>query len=296
MKIENILKFAAIFNGVTTYFSEITPLKEDVYVPENSFYPKVRIITDTCKDVQNLPCPIDITTFVNAYNEFINELNLIIISYDNEIVKGLLECHFGFSDNLPTHKQLFKQDLKNETILLSEYQRYRHFIENLFYCDKLNIYREGIHRNNDVPCRFSRSFSETEQKVLFDGLTNGGFLPKDTNYSHFCHAFGSTDIPDNEKPFKPLKWIQTNKKTNPNPNKKALINLLYLLGLPDNEIKNRPLLNRIFVFPNGIPLGAANYTELTTTGKNGKKGDLKKPVVSEYNAELSKIVSEISKK
>ena len=55
---------------------------------------------------------------------------------------------------------------------------------------------------------FTRSFSETEQKKLFDGLINDGFLPKETNYSHFCYVFGGTTIPDNETPFEPLLWLK----------------------------------------------------------------------------------------
>jgi hypothetical protein len=54
------------------------------------------------------------------------------------------------------------------------------------------------------PSHFARSFSETEQKKLYEGLTNGGFLPKGTNYSHFCHVFGGMAIPDSEMPS--LQW------------------------------------------------------------------------------------------
>ncbi|MDR1985324.1 MAG: hypothetical protein LBQ28_10985 [Prevotellaceae bacterium] len=56
---------------------------------------------------------------------------------------------------------------------------------------------------------FTRQFADTEQKHLFEGLINGGFLPQKTNYIHFCYVFGCTAIPDNDKPFKPLVWLQT---------------------------------------------------------------------------------------
>ncbi|MDR3350216.1 MAG: hypothetical protein LBN98_01035 [Prevotellaceae bacterium] len=56
------------------------------------------------------------------------------------------------------------------------------------------------------PLYFTRSFTTDEQKKLFDGLVNGGFLPKETICSHFYYVFGGTPIPDNEKPFKPLIW------------------------------------------------------------------------------------------
>jgi hypothetical protein len=62
--------------------------------------------------------------------------------------------------------------------------------------------------NNTVKPKphFTRVFSETEQKKLHEGLTNGGFLPKGTIYSHFCHVFGGTAIPDSEMPFESLQW------------------------------------------------------------------------------------------
>jgi hypothetical protein len=61
-------------------------------------------------------------------------------------------------------------------------------------------------KTEEIQKTFSRSFSTDEQKKLFDGLIKDGFLPKETNFSHFCHVFGSITIPDNEKPFEPLKW------------------------------------------------------------------------------------------
>jgi hypothetical protein len=131
------------------------------------------------------------------------------------------------------------------------------------------------------------SFSETEQKKLFDGLTDGGFLPKTANFRHFCYVFGQTPIPGDETPFKPLQWVATNKKTHgQNPNKVSLLDLLCLLDLPDNEIKNRVLLNKMFVFSNGTGLLAQNYTNHTDN-----KGKLQRPIISEHHNELSKIIT-----
>ena len=53
---------------------------------------------------------------------------------------------------------------------------------------------------------FTRSSNNTEQQSLFDGLTNYGFIPKDTNRGHFNFVFGGIAIPDNEKQFEPLIW------------------------------------------------------------------------------------------
>jgi hypothetical protein len=59
---------------------------------------------------------------------------------------------------------------------------------------------------------FTQKFTADRQKQIFGGLTNGGWLFKDTIYSHFCYVFGGTAIPDNEKPLKPLQWTGTIKE------------------------------------------------------------------------------------
>jgi hypothetical protein len=62
------------------------------------------------------------------------------------------------------------------------------------------------HSHKKVANRFIRTFTTDEQKKLFNGLISGGFLPKETNYNHFCYVFGGTPIPDDEKPFERLMW------------------------------------------------------------------------------------------
>jgi hypothetical protein len=59
------------------------------------------------------------------------------------------------------------------------------------------------------PPHFTRSFTPDEQRKLFDGLKNGGFLPKNANYNHFCFVFSDKCVPDNETPFEPLQWQET---------------------------------------------------------------------------------------
>jgi hypothetical protein len=89
----------------------------------------------------------------------------------------------------------------------------------------------------------------------------------------------------------PLRWIKTNGTTHgKNPNKRALFDLLCLLGYPDDVIADLPLLNRHFVFSNCMPLKANNKTGITDN--NGK---LKRPIISEYHTELKIIVQENKK-
>ena len=63
------------------------------------------------------------------------------------------------------------------------------------------------------PLHFDFPFPPEQQKILYDGLIavykdGTGFLHPKTTYSHFCHVFGGTKIPDYEKPFEPLCWLQ----------------------------------------------------------------------------------------
>jgi hypothetical protein len=154
-----------------------------------------------------------------------------------------------------------------------------------YYQNRVNGDNKPLPLSLPLP-HFSRSFSRSEQKELFAGLTSGGFLPKTANFSHFCHVFGGTAIPDNEKPFKPLKWIQTNKKTKgANPNIRALIEMLVLLKIPENEVKAKAIINAVFEIPNGTKIKAKHYTDITDN-----KGNLK-PFKSEYHNELTEIIS-----
>jgi len=149
-----------------------------------------------------------------------------------------------------------------------------------------------IKQKEKHPSHFTRSFSAAEQKKLFEGLKNGGFLPQETICSHFYHVFGGTAIPDNETPFKPLQWIKTNGTTKGIvPNKKSLLELLVLLGISETEIKNKPLINSIFEIPNGKDFKANNYTDIT----DAKSNKIIK-FESEYHTQLVETVNKIKEK
>ena len=136
---------------------------------------------------------------------------------------------------------------------------------------------------------FTREFSQKEQKKLFDGLKDGGFIPENTNYSHFCAVFGNTPLPEKEKPFTPLVWAATNKKVKDSANKISLLDLLQILEIPETEIKNKPLINSLFTFLNANPLSSQNYTPIT---------DIKmclKQIQTQYHTELINIVNNSKK-
>jgi len=123
-----------------------------------------------------------------------------------------------------------------------------------------------------------------ELKPLYTGLTIGGFLPIDptgVDYKAFCYIFGGNG---NAKDFTPLKWIKTGSTTHGKTlNKLSLLNLLELLNVPNKQITNKQLLNKLFIKPDGtsIKFTGSNYTNTT------------KSFNSEYHIQLQQIVSTI---
>ena len=59
--------------------------------------------------------------------------------------------------------------------------------------------------------RLTKKIEIDVQKYLFKKLIDKekNFIPENTNFHHFCFVFGSTPIPANEQPFKPIKWIKS---------------------------------------------------------------------------------------
>ena len=86
----------------------------------------------------------------------------------------------------------------------------------------------------------------------------------------------------------PLRWIKTNSRSKgKNPSKISLLDLLCLLEYSDEVIKNKTLLNSLFIFPNNKPLSSQNYTHITDN-----KSNLIRPIISEYHTELETIVKQ----
>jgi len=201
-----------------------------------------------------------------------------------------------------THTNLkSNQNYKNDYIECLKKRYENKQIENQIHVSMIDGYMDAINDiTNNTPnnnttsyksLHFTRIFTNTERQNLFDGLITGCFLPKETDYKDFCSVFRTQGDTDNNKSFEPLQWTAINKKAG-TPNKTSLLDFLCLLELPDNEIKNRTMLNSIFIFPKGKPLAAQNYTDYTD---NTKEKKMKRPIISEYHTELLKIVSEAKK-
>jgi len=90
-----------------------------------------------------------------------------------------------------------------------------------------------------VPVSLSRKFTRTEQENLYNKLINGDYIPKNTNFYHFCAVFGNTPIPEKEKPFEQLKWTKKSDVTKgKTANKVSLLDLLQILEMSETEIKD----------------------------------------------------------
>jgi hypothetical protein len=87
---------------------------------------------------------------------------------------------------------------------------------------------------------------------------------------------------------KPLKWIKTIRKTKGTIlNKRALLDLLCLLEYPDSIIKDKKRLKNTF----GVEFKSNHFTDITDS-----KGNLNRPIKSEYHTDLDTIVKQSKEK
>jgi hypothetical protein len=155
---------------------------------------------------------------------------------------------------------------------------------HLYYISEYNNKSLDIDKKEDL--HFSRYFSQTEQTILFNELIAGGYLDKETDFNDFCHVFRTSDYIDTGREFYGLKWIKpTRSKT------RSIRDLLYLLAIleiPENEIKNKKLLN--LNFNTGALIQSNNFTDITDHNHNLK------PFKSGYHEDLDRIVSKSKEK
>jgi hypothetical protein len=142
-------------------------------------------------------------------------LDVMLVKFD--------EVSYGYDTDINTIKEQYNGLNEHvEAGIISEQEADKIFWNIHFIADRYNLklnhiseiyrkfrkmaYPQQTGTNNDTvkpqpPPHFTRHFTDDEQRKLYDGLTSGGFLPTGTIYSHFCHVFGGTAIPDSEMPF-----------------------------------------------------------------------------------------------
>lgn len=140
---------------------------------------------------------------------------------ENEIINGADKFKYQ-ADKAESAKKLFHQQIEgvpSEWILeyieyiktqeirdvwkregLSQLKRYLPSIES-----KIILFRPITPPPKVTPpLYFTRLFTPDQLKLLYNGLTTGGFLPTDTDQESFNYVFGGSSKTD----YKPLQWIK----------------------------------------------------------------------------------------
>ena len=160
-----------------------------------------------CPDLKSIP------QFLNAMNVKFENVNY---RYDTNITT-IKEQYNGLNELVKAGK-LSEQEADeiywNIHFIADRYNFTMDCIRDIYKTFRKMVEPQQYSTNSDTvkpqqSLHFTRKFTTDEAKRLYNGLTNGNYLPKNTVYSHFCYVFGGTAIPDNEKPFKPLQWQPT---------------------------------------------------------------------------------------
>lgn len=207
--------------------------------------------------------------FVGLWFEFANNLDALLLSYKIDLFELQDECGVWITLRRNLGSLYDKIGMENTTRNLNEIEKERQ-------TDKPT--------SQPKQATFTSSNIKTidKGKTIYEALKKEGFISTETPCNDFLFRFGLDINPDTENP---IQWIKTNSTTKgKNPNKKSLLELLVLLGVPETDVKNKNLLNTIFQFSNNKPITAGNFTYITS-----KAGNLK-TFKSEYSDLLNTIV------
>lgn len=138
-----------------------------------------------------------------------------ITNDENELLEQLKDEKLLFDKDVLKHQKGNKKQLFPN----SDFDYYKYFEETKFHFFseqllatlKLTDIRinEPKELTPEQPPQLTKELTTKVQYYLFVKLKEKSFIPDDTNYHHFCFVFGSTPIPANEQPFKPIKWIKS---------------------------------------------------------------------------------------
>lgn len=145
-------------------------------------------------------------------------------------------------------KNLFVGNILNDDLMkLAELWAYCDLFTEFY--EMLQAYQAG---------NFQTGFSTGKNlnlRNIFDELSSGGFIQSD--YSNFQAAFTPLPLPVT---FVRVRWIKQNHRGR-NIAKKALIDLLHLMGVPADQIEDKNKIAGCFADAEGQPLqfSASNY-------------------------------------
>jgi len=128
---------------------------------------------------------------------------------------------------------------------------------------------------------FQTTLHPDKMKPLFTRLIETGYIARNTDSKNFTTCFDGLPLPDN---FARVQWIKRPKRGKNTPAKKALTDLLILMGTPKEQYRDISKLETFFADYTGNPL-------IFTQSNFDNSKDNYKP--SEYFPELKKIINSL---
>lgn len=189
-------------------------------------------------------------------------------------------CHIV---NIDLHGEPYRGENEKLNIELPRFEEFIDILANLNHYENLVRSYEEMERGEEMtPPQLQSKLTEPQLESLYDLLVSNGFIADNNGgKSNFVWAFGSNKVQPND--WKPITWVKTNSTTNGTmPSKISLLNLLHLLGFHHKTLTNKPLLNKLFAYSNGMSVRFTN----SNYSKDG--------YYSEYSDILSKIVNTVN--
>ncbi len=157
-----------------------------------------------------------------------------------------------------------------------------HWFEIIKYVNQVNGYiSEKIGAQIPKQTGFQTTLQTEKIKPLFTRLIEKGYIAPDTNLRNFTACFDGLPLPDS---FARVQWIKRPTKNKKTPAKKALTDLLILMGTPKEQYRDISKLKTFFADYTGNPL-------IFTQSNFDNSKDFKDN--SEYFPELQKIINSL---
>lgn len=195
-----------------------------------------------------------------------------ITNDENELLEQLKDEKLLFDKDVLKHQKGNKKQLFPN----SDFDYYKYFEETKFHFFseqllatlKLTDIRINEQKKKNPPLpkeltpekqpQLTKELTTKVQYYLFVKLKEKSFIPDNTNYHHFCFVFGSTPIPANEQPFKPIKWKEC---------KQSLRMLLLCDAIRNKTLKQKEIkeITKKFIHKNNNSFTFSSNQPKTTT-------------------------------
>lgn len=187
----------------------------------------------------------------------------------------------GKTDN---HYLVYTYDDSFGLLFCSDDKKFKHQIRHGYFAIIDYIRKIYSLLGIDEPIRekgFETTLSTGKMEPLRLKLIEKGYIAQDTNLRNFAAVFSGEPLPDS---FDRIKWIKHPSRDKNTPAKKALQDLLILMGTPREECRDISKIEKCFADPDGKPL---KYFQ--SNFDNSKDND--KP--SEFYSELTAIINSL---